>query len=57
MAQVALPRVYDVMVAEPVILEPSDPIEHAVTVLVEHDVGDAPVVDAEERLVGHLSRR
>ncbi len=48
-------QVRDFMVTEVVTLEPGDSIEHAVAVLLDHDVGGAPVVDTQGRLVGLLS--
>ncbi len=49
--------VKDFMVTAVVTLFPEDRIERAVATLLEHQVGGAPVVDAQGRLVGLLSDR
>ena len=48
-------RVRDIMVTDVVTLHPGDSVSHAVSVLLEHDIGGAPVVDDNDRPVGLLS--
>ncbi len=48
------PLVRDIMVTAVVTLDPGDTVRRAVEVLLHNDVGGAPVVDADGRLVGLL---
>jgi len=47
--------VRDIMVTEVVTLRPEDSVSHAISVLIDHDIGGAPVVDDDGRPVGLLS--
>lgn len=48
-------RVRDVMTTEVVTLRPDDPVEAAAAVLVDHDIGGAPVIDEHRAVVGMLA--
>jgi CBS domain-containing protein len=47
-------RVADIMTTDVLTLRPEDPVDEAARKLIEHNVGGAPVVDAQGRLVGLL---
>jgi CBS domain-containing protein len=46
----------DVMVAEPVCVEPSTTVRQLAMVLEEHEISGAPVIDAQGRLIGVVSK-
>ncbi len=50
-------RVSDMMTRELITLAPDTEIMHALSVMVEHDISGAPVVDERGRLVGILTER
>lgn len=49
-------RVDEVMTDEPVLCGPDDSIEHAATLMHDHDVSRIPVVDDDGRLLGIVAR-
>ena len=52
-----LPKIKDFMATELILLRPELEIIHAMKILLDNRISGAPVVDAEDRIVGVLSKK
>ena len=52
----SMPRAKDVMVPEPVCVEPSTTVRQLARIFEEHEISGAPVVDKEGRVIGIVTK-